>query len=103
MRADDFERLEECQICKKDAASVYTIIACGWFTCKAHVCFACFGELEECGGRCVQSVSLQDFKGMPETPTWSECEQRARGRREPETGRRGLTAKSTKTGLKGRV
>jgi hypothetical protein len=87
MRSEDFDRIEACQICKEDTASVYAVISCGWFVCKAHVCFSCFGELEECGGKCVESVSFQEFKEMTETPTWSECsvdkaEPKVRGRQD---------------------
>jgi hypothetical protein len=42
-------------------ASVYVVMRGDVSTRKAHVCFRCFGQLEERG---VQPVSLQEFNEM---------------------------------------
>jgi hypothetical protein len=59
---------ERCEICKEGAGAVYAVISRDAFTCKARVCFRCFGELEECGGPWVEPVSLQEFKETVERP-----------------------------------
>jgi hypothetical protein len=58
---------EGCEICRGGKPSVYVVISRGAFTCKARVCFGCFGELEECGGTWVEPVSLQEFRDTVET------------------------------------
>jgi hypothetical protein len=67
MRAEDFEAPGFCQICREDLASVYVVISRGGYTAKAHVCFGCFGRLEECGSQWVESVSIQEFEETVET------------------------------------
>jgi hypothetical protein len=72
MRVEDFELPELCQLCRGDLASVYVVVTRATFTAKAHVCFSCFGELEECGRPCVEPVSLQEFQETVETDESSE-------------------------------
>jgi len=75
MKVEDFELPGLCQICMGDLASVYVVITRAMFTAKAHVCFECFGELEECGGRWVEPVSMQEFQETVETDHSSaDCE-----------------------------
>jgi hypothetical protein len=89
MRVEDFELPGLCQICGEDLASVYVVISRARFTAKAHVCFECFGELEECGGEWVEPVSLQEFKETVETDGSSEergvLNTESRGTRSPES------------------
>ena len=61
MRTEDFESPGLCGICVEDVASVYVVMRGEVSTRKAHVCFRCFGQLEERG---VQPVSLQEFNEM---------------------------------------
>jgi hypothetical protein len=67
MKVEDFELPGLCQICMEDLASVYVVITRAMFTAKANVCFECYGELEECGGRWVEPVSMQEFQEAVET------------------------------------
>ena len=73
MKVEDFELPGLCQVCMGDLASVYVVIMRARFTAKAHVCFECFAELEECGGPWVEPVSMQEFNETVETDH-SDCE-----------------------------
>ena len=61
MRFEDFELPGLCGICGEDVASVYVVMRGDTTARKGHVCFRCYGQLEERG---VRPVSLQEFNEM---------------------------------------